>query len=189
MVYFKKMKPKTRDLLLILIILVLAAFVLRFWYTAKELMSTSKQLKDSQTQLISEKQAKGMLQSQLEQMDEELADVNGQLEQVKQQLGVAQNNNAQLLAAKNELEQKVATLQQEKQDIEAKLHSLRELKKFIRQVRIELHNHRVQEYLARKQRQREIDVQELAKGNRGFLLKSGKSTYIPTVKIEVRPVN
>lgn len=89
--------------------------------------------------------------------------------------------------SKEKLEQVVASLEKEKEAIEAKLHSLAELRKSIHQVKIEMHQQRVQEYLARKERQKKIDAQRLANGNRGFLIKERISTFKPKVKIEVNP--
>jgi uncharacterized protein (DUF3084 family) len=120
---------------------------------------------------------------------QELADSVKQIDSLKQEITGFKKSNAELSKQKQVLEEKVINLAKEKQIIEAKLHSLRELKRAIRQVKIEMHDQGIQQYLARKEQQETLDAQGLAMGNRGFLLKGGQPTYKPTIRIEVKPVN
>jgi hypothetical protein len=82
-----------------------------------------------------------------------------------------------------------AELLSDKKGLEAKLHSLKELKKAIREVKIDMRSEKQEQLLAKKQMQKEIDNDELLRGNRGILLKDGKSTYRPVIRIEVRPAD
>ncbi|MBU1090826.1 MAG: hypothetical protein KKC42_03165 [Candidatus Omnitrophica bacterium] len=86
------------------------------------------------------------------------------------------------------LKQELLDSVQEREKFEARFNSLKELKKAIRQVKIRIRQEKEEKARVEKERQKEIDALELALGNRGFLRKEGKTTYRPTIKIEVRPV-
>jgi chromosome segregation ATPase len=129
---------------------------------------------------------------QLETTVKQLESANKELSLAKEQLEkltILQIENANLLQTKQALEQKITNLENERQATEAKLHSLIELRKFVRQVKTEIHEQNVQVNLAKKKQRREIDTQETAAGNRGFIIKNSKSTYKNTVRIEVKPGN
>lgn len=71
---------------------------------------------------------------------------------------------------KDNLKSKLIQVDQENNSLKAKLSSIAELKKAIRDLKIQKRNNRATE------------------GNRGFLVKDGQPTSVSTVKIEVSPV-
>lgn len=169
------MKRKNVVILTVILVIVIAIGAWRFWLMFQE-------WKHTQEQLVS-------LEIQYCKTAQDLADSRAQIGVLNQKISTLEVNNIQLSKEKQDLEQKVTNLETEKQVIEAKLHSLKDLKQAIRQVKIEMHEQGVQEYLARKAYQKEMDAQELALGNRGFFIKDGQSTSKTTIKIEVKPAN
>lgn len=162
-----------------LIILILSLVSVSVWL-AIELNNKRLQLNDMQAQMNLERTAKVSLQkeffatkNELDKVKIELDNTQKQLNDVNNKLAVTESNNAKLL--------------DEKKALESKLHSLKELKEAIRGVKREMWQERYQQILAEKEIQKEIDTKKLAEGNRGFLLKEGKPTYKPVVRIEVRP--
>ena len=177
------MKTKNK---VILIISVSAAVIL-FIIGARFVMSTRKQLMDMQIKLLDEKAKKELLQSNLTKKDQELQDAHNELGLVKQKLSSSEKNGAQLEKIKQELDARILALESEKKTIEAKLHSLAELRKMVRQVKVEMHEQAVQRELTQEKLQQEIDAQKLASGNRGFMVRNSESTYKSSIRIEVNP--
>ncbi len=167
------MKKSNKIILIICAAVVIALGAWQFWLIFKAWQRTKEQL--------------ASLQIQYYKTAEELADSQKQIDSLNQKIIGFKKNNARLSQDKQSLQEKVASLTQEKQAIEAKLHSLKDLKQAIRQVKIEMHDQRVKQYLAREERQKAIDAQELALGNRGFMIKDAQSTYKPSIRIEVKP--
>jgi uncharacterized protein (DUF3084 family) len=106
-----------------------------------------------------------------------------------QKINALENDNSRLTQEKKDLEQKLVTSQEERQVLESKLHSIKELRKAIALIKLDSYNERVKQHLAERERQKQIDAQELAAGNRGFLIRNRLPTYKPVVRIEVTPVN
>lgn len=147
-----------------------------------EFRNKSLEISDMQAQLSGEQAIKLHLAKTLlstrEEVDKLKLEVDSyqkQLAEVNNKLAVSEANNAELL--------------REKKALVAKLHSLTELKKAIKEVKIEMKQERRRQLLAEKETRKEIDVNKLSNGNKGFLAKDGKTTYKRTVKIEVRSVN
>jgi chromosome segregation ATPase len=163
---------------ILLLVLFVAAAILgawKFWLMYKEWKYTQEEL--TSLQILYYKTA------------QELTESHSQINALNEKITVLKGSNEQLNKEKQGLEQRITNLEQEKQAIEAKFHSLTELKGAIRQVKIEMRQQKIQLELIRKEQQRELDAQELAMGNRGFIVKSGQSTYKPTIRIEVKPGN
>jgi hypothetical protein len=78
------------------------------------------------------------------------------------------------------LKTQLSQASQEKDILQAKLNSLEELKKVIRELKIKIRQAKIE--LLRKN-----NVPLTKEGNRGFVIKNGKSTYPTRVKIEVNP--
>lgn len=175
------MKKGTKNFLIIFSSLIAVSFLIEFVIVARDLIISRKQIKSIQVQ-------KEILQGNLDKVTHEFEAASNELSMMKEKLSASEKDNAQLRKDKQELEQRVVALEGEKRAIQAKLHSLPELKKCIRQVKIEIRGQKIQQHLAKKQLQKEIDAQKLAAGNRGFLMLDSKSTYKPTIKIEVKPV-
>ncbi len=190
------MELKNSNLLISFLAIVIILGSWRFWVIFKDFEKTRKQLNNAQFRIVQVNKEKEELKSQLNKITTELEAAYSQLQNQLKKFANLETVNAELIRAKQEFEQKVAILEQkvvnlerEKQTVEVKLHSLENLKIAIRQVERELHEQKAQQYLAKKQRQKEIDAQKLEMGNHGFLVRYGKSTYKPTIRIEVKPVN
>lgn len=192
-------KANNKDLLITSLIIII---IFAIWYLMAEKQRyeiTRNRLMNIQSQLEQEKQEKQeykiqseKLNTDLETLNNELAALNNDLESAKSQLKrlkILETDNANLLRIKQELEQKAENLEKEKQLIEARLHSLPELKKLVRQAKIEISGQITQQHIAEKLQQEELDAQKTAQGNRGFIIRGSKSTYKPTIKISVKPVN
>lgn len=169
------MKGKYSILLLILLVIAAMLGAWKFWLMFKE-------WKYAQEELAS-------LQILYYKTTQELAESHTQINALNEKITFLKSDNEQLNKAKQDLEARVDNLEKEKQAIEAKFHSLRELKGAIRQLKLEMRDQKIQQYLVMKEQQKELDAQELAMGNRGFLVKSGQSTYKPVIRIEVKPGN
>jgi len=174
------MKRENANLLIGFLIVVLLLGGWQFIVTVNDLKKEREELKKAKIQMIEERRE---LQSQIDKITKELEAARFELKKIS----TLEKENADLIQVKKELEEKVTSLEKEKQDLEAKLHSLPELKKAIRQVKIEKHEQKAKEHLAKKQQQKELDAQGIATGNRGFVIKDSKSTYKPRVIIEVFP--
>jgi chromosome segregation ATPase len=167
------MKKSTKILLFILCVALVAFAVWFYCLLAGQLVKNKQELAQSKGQI---RQLEGELaatQEQLQQVRAELEGTLAALKEVNDKLARTQQDNLALL--------------EEKDKLEAKLRSLQELKKAIKEVKIERRQQKKQEYLAKKETQKEIDVQKLAQGNRGFLIKGGQSTHQPRVTIDVQP--
>jgi hypothetical protein len=91
--------------------------------------------------------------------------------------------DAELAQAKKNMEQlnaEAAVLRSENAQMKERLGSIKELKKAIKEIKIQMHNAKVEVL-------KKVDMQRLLEGNRGFMVKEGKSTYQTKIKIEVNP--
>ena len=84
-----------------------------------------------------------------------------------------------------QLTAQLAAAKAEKAALEAKLSSIKELKLAIRDVRRKLWNERWADYRALAQARREQDQEQLASGNRGFVVKQGRSTLGSSPRLQV----
>lgn len=183
------MERKNSDMIIGLLVV---AFILggwQFFVYYKELTNTRKQLSLSRAEIEKANKENGELKAKINEKDRAIEEAKSQLAAVSQKTGALEKDNTELLREKLELEGKVAALEKEKREIEEKFHSLQELRKAIRQIKIEIHNQDAERYLEMKKRQKEIDAQKLLSGNRGYVVKDGKFTHKAGVKIEVKPGN
>jgi len=174
-----------------------------FFIMGREIIEIRVRLKNTQDLLVQQKKEKIWLQEELKTSRGELADTNrnlrtcqGKLDFVNKKISVLRgsnaalsSSNAALIIARQGLEYKIVTLQEEKRIVEARIHSLGELKKAIRQVKIEMKGDRIKQHKERIRQQEEMDKWETASGNRGFLIKDGEYFYKPKVNVNVRPAN
>ena len=121
----------------------------------------------------------------LSNLQEELKTVQGRLDQTLAQVSVLQQAHAQLQEQNGSLEEQLSSAITEKQQIEAKLSDLRELKLAIRDVRHKIWNRRLAALRTRLESLqdpvriealREADQEQLASGNRGYVVREGAST-------------
>lgn len=181
LIYGLKEKIKMKKVMIRMgLIILLALLISGGIWLAMEFNNKNLEIKDMRAGLALERAIKSNLQRklsftqrELDKIREELDTTQKQLNEVNSKLVASETNNAKLVS--------------EKRTLEARLHSLKELKKAIRQVKIEMYNERQQQSLAKRQLRKEIDATKLLTGNRGLLCKDGKSTYKPIVKIEVHP--
>lgn len=101
---------------------------------------------------------------------------------------VAQDKIEELNSQNNLMKLENTTLKEEKDKLsqenttfKAKFNSIEELKKAIRELKIQMRNAR---WHSGQKAKSEIVIE----GNRGYIIKGGKPTYTSTVKIEVTPV-
>jgi predicted nuclease with TOPRIM domain len=177
-----------------LIIIALAVAVILI-FGLRVVIKDRQKIKGLQVQYLNEvkdkemlKKDKEILKAELESKNNQLELTTGELNSVKQKLALSEDDNSRLMSKKQELDQRIAKLEDDLKAIEAKLHSLPELRKFVRQVKVEIHEEKVQEALAHKKIQEEIDIRKLATGNRGFIIKDRVPTYKSSMRIEVSPV-
>lgn len=167
-----------------------------FFIMGREIIETRVRLKKTQDLIVQQKKEKIWLQEELKTTRGELAKTNrdlrtchGKLDFVNKKISVLRDSNvslsgsnAALIIARQGLEHKIATLQEEKRIVETRIHSLSELKKAIREVKLEIRKERTRQ-------QKEADRWETASGNRGFLIKDGECFYKAKVNVDVRPAN
>ena len=176
--------------------LLVIGIVVVFFIMGREIIETKAKLRKTQDQIVYEKKEKTWLQDELKTISTELTKTDRNLRTTQGKLGfvnrkivVLRGSNAELIKVKESLEGKIVLIEEEKRIIEVKLHSLSELKKAIRQVKIEMRDDRIRQYEERIRQQKEIDKWKTALGNQGFLTKDGENRYKPKVNVEVRPAN
>ncbi len=176
------MKRSTKVWLIILAVVVIIFDVRMYFLLATKLINTEKDLETTMVRLSQEQNEKQQLQGELDITMQQLQKVKAELKGTRRQL---KSVNGKLRG----LERNNLLLLEEKENLEARLHSLKELKKAIREIKLERRQEKVQKTLVKKQQQKEIDAQKLAQGNCGYLIKDGQSLYPPKVKIEVSPAD
>ena len=167
-----------------------------FFIMGREIVETRSRLRKTQDQIVQEKKEKVWLRDELkttrgelEKTDRSLRTANSKLSFVNKKITLLRDNNSSLIKTKSDLEYKIALLTEEKRFMEAKFHSLTELKKAIRQVKLEIRGDRIKQRQERIRQQKEIDKWKTASGNQGFLTKDGEEYYRPKVNVEVNPAN
>jgi chromosome segregation ATPase len=160
-----------------------------FFIMGREIIETRAKLKDNRILIAQQREEKAWLQSELGATKKNLINTSiklkacqGKLYFVNKKISLLRGRNTELAMAKKGLENRIGALQEEKRTMEARLHSLRELKKAIREVKLEIREERVRQ-------QKETDKWETASGNRGFFTKDGECFYKPKVIVDVRPAN
>jgi len=174
------MKRSVRVWLIILAAVVIIFDIKIYFSLASKLVRTHRELEETQTRLGQEQKEKQQLQGELKTTREQLQKIKAELKGTQRELKIV---NTKLSGAeKNNL-----LLMEEKERLEARLNSLKELKKAIKEVKVEYRQQKAQQYITKKEHQKEIDAQKLTQGNRGFLIKDGQLLSLPKVKIEVNP--
>jgi hypothetical protein len=102
------------------------------------------------------------------------------------QIALSKVENTSLREEKEKISQDLAQVSQERDTFKARLSSIPELKKAIREVKVQIHLAKamIREITKNRKAVVEADVD----GNRGFLVKNGKTTFpVANIKIEVKP--
>ncbi len=164
-----------------------------------DLMSALNQTKEQIAVLESEKQnllqeleKEKQLQQQLNEEntglkeslkvnEEKIDKINADFAQAQTTLEQLNSQLAALRQEKDNLNAQVTQVTQEKDNLQARLSSIVELKKAIRELKRQVRQVSVE--IGEK-----VKLEKIIEGNRGFLIKDGKSAYYPArVKIEVVP--
>lgn len=177
-------------------ILLTIGIIVVFFIMGREIVETRAKLKNTQNQVVREKKEKAWLQEDLKTTKDELLRTGkdlktcrGKLDFVNKKISALKGNNTKLIIAKEGLENKIAILVEEKRIMEAKFRSLNDLKKAIRQVKLEMRDDRMRQHEEHIRQQKETDKWETASGNHGFFTKDGELFYKPKVNVDVRPAN
>jgi chromosome segregation ATPase len=120
-------------------------------------------------------------EEKLAKFDTDLAQAKAAIEELNMQLSALKAENTGLVEEKNNLNAQLTEKTQENESMKARLGSFAELKKAIRELKQQMRN--VGRAIIQK-----VMIKENVEGNRGFLVKDGKSTYPARVKIEVKPL-
>lgn len=117
----------------------------------------------------------------LTQLDVDLQNFQKTIEQLTSQIALSKAENTALREEKDKLIQNLTQISQERDTLKERLSSIPELKKAIKEIKIQM-------------RKAKVAIGEIVKkrtvieGNRGFLVKDGKTTFpITKIKIEVMP--
>lgn len=118
----------------------------------------------------------------LTQLEAGLRNAEKTIEQLTSQVSLAKAENIALREEKENLALELTEVSQERDTLKVRLSSIPELKRTIKEVKTQIRKARAMtRELAKKRR--------VIEGNRGYLIKDGKSTYpITKIKIEVMPV-
>ncbi|MEK6732809.1 MAG: hypothetical protein AABY55_04205 [Candidatus Omnitrophota bacterium] len=167
-----------------------------FFIMGREIIETRSRLRKTQDQIVQDKKEKVWLQDELKttrgelaKTDRSLRTANSKLSFVNKKIMVLKGNSSSLIKTKSDLEYKIVLLTEERRVTEAKFHSLSDLKKAIRQVKLEIKGDKIMQRQERIKQQIETDKWETASGNQGFLTKDGEEYYRPKVNVEVNPAN
>lgn len=118
----------------------------------------------------------------LTQLDADLLNAQKSIEELTAQITLAKAENTALREEKDNLALGLTQVSQERDTLKARLNSLPELKKRIKEVKLEIRKTKAVVREITKERR-------VIEGNRGFLVKNGESTYpITKIKIEVMPL-
>lgn len=111
-----------------------------------------------------------------------LTNLFGDFQDAENKIEQLESQSALLKAENTALREEKENLRVEKESLQAKLNSIAELKKAIKELKMKAR--RLKTEIKRK-----IKTEEFIEGNRGYLVKDGKSTYSPLkVRIEVMPL-
>ncbi len=123
------------------------------------------------------------LQATLKENEEKLVKLDTDLKSAQQTIEQLNSELAALKTEKTRLNSRLSEVSQEKDDLNVRLNSVEELKKAIRELRSQMRKVKVQ---IKEKTRPTVDNSE---GNRGFVIKDGKSTSSLKVKIEVKPAS
>ena len=134
-------------------------------------------------------QARQVVESQaadLGVLHNELTGLQARLRDAEQEITRLQTEHLQLEASNTSLRDHLELTTAEKQALEVRLSSIKELKLAIRSVKQKLRRERWESWLAYVHVRREEDQRELARGNRGFVVRDGAPTIGSSSKLQVR---
>ena len=139
------------------------------------------------TELAQSKQTVEIQAGNISNLNTELVSVQAKLNEATTQIASLQREQGQMRGENAELATRLDAALAEKNQLEFRLSSLKELRLAIKDVRRKLWNERWADWYAYVQARREQDQEMLASGNRGFVVKQGRSTLgsIPRLQVHV----
>ncbi len=148
----------------------------------EQLQGEHKQLTD---QLVNARQTVEGQAGRIGSLEQDLQNVDQQLKETLTELAALQREHDELRRNHATLTEQFDAVAAERQQLERKLSSLKELKLAIREVRRQMWNQRWVAWRARMEAQRQADVDRLASGNRGYLVRNGMSTVRASSQLQV----
>ncbi|MBI3087840.1 MAG: hypothetical protein HYY91_03020 [Candidatus Omnitrophica bacterium] len=178
-------------------LVVSSALAAKFVFDKRRLATAYEQAKVSLAQLERERthlsqelaQAKETMTDQAEEigsLEQELNNLQSRFDLAEQEVWRLQTEQLALREANDGISRRLAAAVQDKQALEARLSSLKELKLAMQAVRRKLRDERWQAWLARIRVQRVHDQQQLANGNRGYVVRNGVPTLGEPTRLQVR---
>lgn len=144
----------------------------------KQLLSQElERERDLKQQLIEENMA---FQESLKASEEKLAKLSSDFISLQKELGQLGSRLVTLKEERDSLNTQLVQITQERDNLQARLGSITELKKAIRELKKQMRKVKVEI-------KEKVKHDKVIEGNRGFLIKDGKSTYPTKIKIEVIP--
>ncbi len=154
--------------------------------TNDTLQATRQEKEQVTTELTAATAELATATTHIDTLQGQLTEAHTHLGQLESQLKTLEEAQAQLQQEKTTLTSQVGGLTQQKAALEARLGSLVELHNAITEVKRRLHEERVQARLAEIEAFKKADAERLKHGNRGFFVKNGVPTILPTVAYRVR---
>jgi chromosome segregation ATPase len=163
-----------------------------YFVSEEEKIHLRTELEETKSRLSRQEELFGQILKEKESLNAELNNLRLELSQSEQLLRKAQlekqvmsdeaRKNREVLAVVREklrlLEGKITSQQEIKASLEVRLQSLRELRSRIRDLRRDA-------YLKKIEAQKEMDRVKLEKGNRGLVIKAGRSTLTGKRAVEL----
>ncbi len=137
------------------------------------------------TKLIAAEQTVEGQAGRITNLQQELEGVDKQLKETLSEMAALKREHEELVRTHASLSEQFQVVNDEKKQLEFRLSSLVELKKAIKQVKVEIWNQRWAVWRERIQAQREADQQKLASGNRGYMIRNGVSTVKAPTQLQV----
>ena len=154
-------------------VLISGVWALKTTYDRGQLKGGVAELRQEQTRLTETIQTQA---DTLKDFEGELVELQATLTEREREIAQLEMERTNLLASNTSLTQRLALLQQERAALEAKLASLNELKAAIRVVTQKIRTEQRERWLASIRQRREHEAQQLAGGNRGYVVRQGLST-------------
>ena len=155
----------------------------------QEAQSTIQELSSERAQLNQEltttRQTVEDQAGNISNMQQELKTVQDRLDKTLAEIASLQQEHQQLRQANSSLTTQLSSVMQEKQQLEAMHSDLRELRLAIRDVKDKMWQQRWAAWRARVDAQKRADQEQLANGNRGFVVRAGASTLGASPRLHV----
>lgn len=121
-------------------------------------------------------------EEKLTKLNTDFIQAQAAIEKLNSEMSAVKVENTALRQEQDKLNSQVAEITQENEGLKAKLGSIAELKKTIKELKRQMRK-------AELEIERKIKERNIVEGNRGFLIKDGKPTSVPKIKIEVLPAS